>query len=313
MNDTQKDQALFTFSTALSRLKRWNYLPESMLLLASLIWGGGFPATKLALNSGLTASMVMAIRFSGAALLFGILFRRELRKMPLREWLIGTGVGLLLYFGFITQTVGLVLSTPSRNAFLTATYVVMVPLFSALLYRQRPQKRIVFGAFLCFAGVSILTVSVQGLSETHLTGDLLTLLCAVCFAFQLIALESAITKVSVPRLIFLQMFTAAVCSLLVLPLDWVPLASINWAQGGPSMLYLLLFSSCVAYFLQTYAQRHTSAARTAILLSLEALFGSLLAIIFGFDRFSFRLIFGGLIIFSAILLVEWPTKREPLP
>ncbi len=109
------------------------------------------------------------------------------------------------------------------------------------------------------------------------------------------------------------MFTAAVCSLLVLPFDWVSLKSINWEMGAPAILYLLLFSSCVAYFLQTYAQRHTSASRTAILLSLEALFGSLLSVVFGFETFSVRLILGGLIIFTAILLVEWPVKQQPLP
>ncbi len=289
------------------------HLAEAMLLLAALIWGSGFFMTKLALMSGMTPALVMALRFSGAALIFGMLFRREIRSMSRTDWLVGSGVGALLFSGFMTQTIGLRFTTPSRNAFLTATYVVMVPLFSALLLRRRPQRRIFGGAILCFAGVAILTAGGPDLRGGSLAGDLLTLACAIFYAIHLIALEAGIQRVSVPRLIFLQMLTAAVLSLLALPFDWAPLQGVDWRQGGPAVLYLLLFSSSLAYFLQTTAQRRTSAAKTAILLSLEALFGSSFSVIFGFEPFSLRLLAGGCVIFASILLVEWPARPDSLP
>jgi len=281
-----------------------------MLLLAALIWGSGFLMTKLALTAGMSASLVMALRFSGAAAIFGVLFRRELRTMRRQDWIVGCGVGLLLFSGFMTQTLGLPLTPPSRKAFTTATYVVLGP---PPFTRRRPQGRIFGGAVLCFTGVAILTISSQDVQMAHIKGDLLTMACAVFYAAHLIALEAGITRVSVPRLIFLQMLTASVCSLIALPFDWVPLASVNWRQGGPAVLYLLLFSSCLAYFIQTHAQCRTSAAKTAILLSQEALFGSVLSVALGFDPYSVRLLIGGIVIFGSILLVEWPARPEPLP
>ena len=282
---------------------------EILLLLAALIWGSGFIMTKMALDAGMTAAQLMAFRFSGAALVFGVLFRRQLTGMTRSDWIIGGGTGVLLFLGFMTQTAGLVYTTPSRNALLTASYVVIVPFFSAILLRRRPERRVFIGAVTCFAGVAILTVSIQDLASIHLKGDLLTLACAIFYAAHLIALEAAVRRVTVPKLIFLQMLITAFCSLLVLPFDSVPVHLVDWGTAVPPALYLILFSSCLAYFLQTNGQKHTSSARAAILLSPEALFGSVLSVLFGFDPFSWRLLIGGLIVFGSILLVEWPVKE----
>lgn len=281
-----------------------------MLLLAAMIWGSGFILTKIALEAGLSAVQLMALRFSGAALVFGMLFARDLVGMSRTDWLIGGGTGVLLFAGFMTQTQGLVFTTPSRNAFLTATYVVIVPFFSAVLLRRRPPRRVFIGAVTCFAGVAILTVSAEDLLSTHLTGDLLTLGCAVFYAAHLIALEEAVRKMTIPRLIFLQMLTTALCSLLFLPFDTTLAHPIDWSTAIPAVLYLVLFSSCLAYFLQTSAQKHTPSAKAAILLSTEALFGSIMSVAFGFDPLSPRLLVGGLVIFGSILLVEWPGRHE---
>ncbi len=281
------------------------------LLLAALIWGSGFILTKIALDAGMTASQLMAWRFSGATVIFAFIFAKHLRGLTRRDWLWGGGTGVLLFLGFITQTAGLVYTTPSRNALLTAIYVVMVPFFSAFILKRRPEKRVYAGAVIGFLGVAILTVSLDDISSVHLKGDILTLLCAVFFAMHLIALEFSISKVSVPRLIFLQMLATAICSLLFVPFDRNPLPVIDMKAAVPAVLYLVVFSSCLAYVLQTHGQKHTPAARAAILLSPEALFGSILSVLFGFDPFSFRLVIGGLIVFGSILLVEWPSRREP--
>jgi drug/metabolite transporter (DMT)-like permease len=283
-------------------------IQDIWLLLAALIWGSGFILTKIALDAGTTAAQLMAWRFSGAALVFGLLFDKHLRGLSRQDWLIGCSTGVLLFLGFMTQTVGLVYTTPSRNALLTAVYVVMVPFFSAIILKRRPGRRVFVGAVTGFIGVAILTVSFDDLNTGYLRGDILTLICAVFYAMHLIALEYSVRKVSIPRLIFLQMLATAICSLLVLPFDRASAGSVNLKAAVPAVLYLVLFSSCLAYFLQTRGQKHTPASRAAILLSPEALFGSLLSVAFGFDPFSARLVIGGLIVFGSILLVEWPSR-----
>jgi drug/metabolite transporter (DMT)-like permease len=282
---------------------------EALLLLAALIWGSGFILTKMALDAHMSAGQLMALRFTGATIFFGILFKRQLQHISRSEWLIGIGNGLLLFLGFMTQTTGLMYTTPSRNAFLTATYVVIVPFVSAVLLRRKPERRVVIGAIICFIGVAILSSPAKDALAGQLKGDLLTLACAVFYAVHLIALESAVRSVSVPKLIFLQMLTTAIMSLIFLPFQAVSVEPIIWSKAIPPVVYLIIFSSCLAYFLQISAQKRTTPARVAILLSAEALFGSVISVIFGFDAFSLNLLIGGLVIFASILLVEWPVRQ----
>ena len=151
------------------------------LIVVTAIWGGGFVASDIALNS-LTPMQIMAIRFLLGAVLMSFISVREFRNINLKE--IGAGVlmGIALFAAFALQIIGLQYTTPSKNAFLTALNVVMVPFIAFLVLRKRIGWRGVLGACLSVVGVAVL--SLNG-NMTLGLGDALSLLCAVGFAFQI--------------------------------------------------------------------------------------------------------------------------------
>ena len=151
------------------------------LIVVTAIWGGGFVASDIALNS-LTPMQIMAIRFLLGAVLMSLISVREFRNINIKE--IGAGVlmGIALFAAFALQIIGLQYTTPSKNAFLTALNVVMVPFIAFLVLRKRIGWRGVLGACLSVVGVAVL--SLNG-NMTLGLGDALSLLCAVGFAFQI--------------------------------------------------------------------------------------------------------------------------------
>lgn len=290
------------------------------MMFAAAIWGSGFIVTRIALNAGFSTAQLLFWRFAVAALFFGIAFRRDIRHLTRQDLAAGIPAGLLLFFGFLAQTLGLRLTTPARNAFITATYVVIVPFMGWLLARKKPGLRIFAGACCSLLGIGLLSLDGSG-GQLMNAGDGLTFLCALCFAAHFIVLERAVHRVSTRILLFLQMAVTTVCSLFLLPLDaWIGLDAVrgaaldaavsDWRAGAAAVAYLAIFSSGVAYFIQTAAQKYTSSAKAAIILAAEALWGSLFSLLFGFEPLTPRLIAGGLIIFLSVLLVELPARGE---
>lgn len=285
------------------------------MFISAAIWGSGFIVTRIAINVGFSTSFILAGRFSIATLLFAIIFRKSIKRMDRRAFLTGLPVGLLLFFGFLFQTLGLNLTTPSRNAFITAVYVVIVPFLGWLIWKRRPAWYLFTGAVTSMIGIALL--SLDGSSGGSLTGDLLTLLCALCFAAHFLALEWAVHRMEIGQLLFMQMAVTTICSLIMLILHPDGLltagksaSDTNWLIGLTALLYLAVFSSGIAYAIQTTAQKYTSSSKAAIILAAESLWGSLFSLLFGFEPFTFRLLAGGLIIFASILLVELPTWRR---
>ena len=286
------------------------------MFLSAAIWGSGFIVTRVAINVGFSTPLILTGRFSIAALIFGVFFRKSIKKMNRRAFFTGLPVGLLLFLGFLFQTLGLGLTTPSRNAFITALYVIIVPFLAWLIWRRRPAWYLFAGAGTSIVGIALL--SLDGSGGDSLTGDALTLLCALCFAAHFLALEWAVHRMAIGQLLFMQMAVTTICSLMTLGLNpgglHIAVQAANetsWLSGLAALLYLALFSSCIAYAIQTTAQKYTTSSKAAIILAAESLWGSLFSLLLGFEPFTIRLLAGGLIIFISILMVELPAWYRP--
>ncbi len=291
--------------------KRTKFLAMSALIFASLLWGGGFIAAQNAIDANFGAGFIMAARFTLATAIIGMFFRKEVFKVNKGDLLRGVMAGVLLFTAFLAQTVGLRFTTPSNNSLITAVYVILVPFASWILLKKRPKVRAFVLTALCLAGMIVLTY-VPGTGISFNLGDILTLLCAVLFAAHIAYLDIVAKSIPLKPLMFLQMATAAVLSLVYFGIFEInTISQVNFSTGLLPVLYLGVVSTFLCYLLETYGQKHTSSSQAAILLSLEGVFGAGFSVLFGFESATVNMAIGGaIIILSVILSKEGEVHHE---
>lgn len=274
------------------------------LLVATTVWGMGFVFQKIALEAGLTPSVINIGRFISATLVLGLVFGKTIRATCRKGyWKSGFLIGTVLFFASHLQTVGMMTTTPSNSAFITAMYVVFVPLVSWLFTRVRPSGVMVVACMFSFAGVAILSVNFsQGFAVSF--GDGLTLVAAVLFALQIVLISHYGKEVHYITLAFMQMAAATFWSLIFFLLDGGQWQLYQNPKAILAVLYLGIFSTGLCFLLQTFGQNHLPSAKVGILLSTESLFGTVFSILLGYDDFGLRLLIGGSIIFVAMILPE---------
>src|SRR5699024_9119617 len=158
------------------------YYGEIGLIITAIIWGSGFVATAVALTY-YTPYQTMAIRFLVGGIILSVVFFNRFKSISKKMFLKGSFLGTILYISFALQTVGLQFTTPSKNAFITAVNVVIVPLIAFLFYRKKLNTSEVIGAVLALAGIGFMSLQISG---TINFGDFLTFLCAIGFAFHIV-------------------------------------------------------------------------------------------------------------------------------
>lgn len=270
------------------------------LVIVAFVWGAGFVASKEALTIAKPFYM-MTIRFMISTLLMALVFRKTLKTMNKQDLKNGLIVGIFLFLAFGTQTVGLQYTGAAKQAFLTATNVVIVPFLYWGICKKRPDIYSIFSAFLCFLGISILTLQ-DSLSGINI-GDILTLVCALFFALHIVSVGYFASKTNPIVLTIIQLGTSAVLSFFV-AIFTEPIPSNFTLSGTFALFYLGIFSTLIAFLLQNIAQKHTSSTHTAIILSTECVFGSILSVILLKESFTFEMFIGCIVIFSSIIISE---------
>ncbi len=284
---------------ALDRQKKLAVLGRAALILTALIWGTSFVVMKNTLDVVPTLYL-LAFRFSGAAALIALVFAKQLKSLDKRYFRDGIILGGLLFSAYTIQTYGLHYTTPSKNAFLTAAYCVLVPFVSWMMLKKRPDKFHFISAALCLAGVGFVSLKNDHSIEI---GDLLTLCCSAFYAVHIILTGKYVKNRSVPLLIIIQFATAGslawISALLTTPFPMQIAAGSIW-----SLVYLCVLCSAVCFLMQTFGQKHTTPAAAAIILSLESVFGAAFSVLISGERLSARLLLGFMLIFSAVLTSE---------
>jgi drug/metabolite transporter (DMT)-like permease len=212
----------------------------------------------------------------------------------------GSIVGIFLFGGFVAQTIGMKYTTAGKNAFLTATNVVIVPFLAWTVNKKRPDMYSIVSAFLTLIGIGMLSLQ-KGF--TIGLGDGLTLMCAVFFAAQIVAVGYFAVNTDPIILTIVQLAFTAVLSL-------VSAAIFEAAPKGfgigsiRAMAYLVLFSTLLAFLIQNIAQKYTPPTHAAIIMCMESVFGSVFAVLMLHDVFSKKMIAGCLLIFFSVMLSE---------
>mgnify|MGYP004623817935 FL=1 len=281
-------------------MKKW--LAIGGLILVTVIWGGGFVASDIALES-MKPFQIMMVRFLLASVLMGMISlgqkNREEKSVD-RTGAIRAGIlmGIALFVGFSLQIIGLQYTTPSKNAFLTALNVVIVPFIAFIILKKKIRAKGIIGAILSVVGVALL--SLNG-NLTLGLGDALTLICAVGFAFQIFFTSEFVKKYPVSVLNMVQMITAFVLSAVSLVFFGETDFQVT-TQGWLSVLYLGVISTTLCYLLQTACQRYVDETKAAIVLSMESVFGTIFSIIILHEVITLRMVIGCVIILTAVII-----------
>jgi drug/metabolite transporter (DMT)-like permease len=276
-----------------------------MLVSVTIIWGGGFIATAEALDS-VSPFYVMMIRFMGASILPIMISFPKLKRLNRKDIKHGIIAGVFLFFAFAFQTFGLQYSTPSKNAFLTATNVVFVPYLLWLLWKRKPNRKEIIASIVCLFGIALLTLKKEAMMLTY--GDWLSLICALFFALHIIALERYSAHIDAIAMTAMQMLTAGSLSTICALCFEAPPASWNASAIG-NIAYLIFVSTLLAYLIQTYAQKFTTANTASLILSMEALFASIFSFLILHEVMSVQMIIGAVFIFASILYIEYQPKK----
>lgn len=289
------------------RQKTLTYVSDATLLVVAALWGGGFIAVKGGLNT-MTPFVLASLRFLIATLVFTLAFRRKIGPITRDEWRYGSFVGFFLFLGFAFQTVGLQYTTTSKQGFLTATYVIMVPLIYWIISRKMPKGKVFLGSFLTFIGIGLVSL------ESSLAlgkGDLLTLVCAIFFALHIISIDIYSKRMTSLKLAYIQILVASIF-FCISALIFEPLPTSITPEGWQSVIYLGIFSTFLCFTLQTVAQKNTPASHASMLLSLESIFAAVFGVILLGEVLTSKMIVGCVLIFMAIILieVEWDVKKR---
>ncbi len=262
-----------------------------------LIWGVAFPLAKVALQDA-TPMAFTAARFLVATALIA----PGLRGITREEWRYGGALGVLLSLGFATQTVGLDLTTASRSGFITALYIPFVPIIVLLVYRTLPDRLSAAGLAVALGGMALLT-SPAGLGSGLNPGDVLTLLCALCFAAHMVATGSFARRFRVERLMMSQIAVSALLTTLATPVLETPRFSATPMLLG-IVAYEAVLASVIAIRLQLAAQRVLTPTYTALVYTLEPVVAALTSLLITGDRLTPLQWLGGLLIVTGSLLPE---------
>ncbi|MDF2944320.1 MAG: EamA family transporter [Herbinix sp.] len=268
---------------------------------ATLIWGGSFLIVKNSMEV-MQPHALLAFRFTIGSLLLCAIFHKRLKELSKEYFIKGGALGIFLFLAYSMQTIGITDTTPGKNAFLTAIYVVIVPFLFWAIDKKKPDTYNVLAAFVSIIGIGF--VSLNGDFSIRM-GDALTLVGGVLYAVHIVAVAKFAKDKDVILLTIIQFAVAAILSWIVtLLFEDVPKPEMWGMESIIGLLYLAVFATAVALLLQNIGQKYTNPAPAAIILSLESVFGVVFSVIFMYEQLSARLFIGFCLIFFAVIISE---------
>jgi drug/metabolite transporter (DMT)-like permease len=281
--------------------RRWR--AEISLVLVAFVWGSTFVLVKSAL-ADVSTLLFLALRFTLAGVVLAVAYRRRLSGSFSGGGAKLTGgvvAGVCLFGGYVFQTFGLRLTTPSRSAFLTGLAIVLVPLLGALVYRVAPRISEGVGVGIATIGMGLMTVEGNDLGVN--SGDLLTIAGALFFALQILAVGHFAPRGGFERLSVVQIATAACLALSTC--GWAEDPQVQWSATVLLALAVTgLLATAAAFTVQAWAQQHTSPTRTALIFASEPVFAWATSYLVIGEVLTWRAALGAVLILSGILTVE---------
>lgn len=292
------------------------------LLLAALFWGTAFVAQSDAMDNigPMTFSALRSLL--GGIILIPIYiitskgkakepFRRENIKGTLTA---GTVCGVIMFFAMNCQQVGMVHASAGKAAFITALYIIFVPIFG-LLFKQRPSVAVWTGAVIALVGFYLLNIT-GGEGFGLGFWEILVLICAFFFSFHILAVEKYGASLNAALLSSMQFIVTGVLSFVFSFIDTAFLGYPALTVGTIgtvwfNIFYMGVFSCGIAYTFQIVGQQRVPSAVASLLMSFESVFAVLAAWVISGEVLEVQQIIGCVLIFAAILLSQIPVDALP--
>jgi drug/metabolite transporter (DMT)-like permease len=269
------------------------------LMTTAMIWGSTFPAGKYALEY-MSPFYLMAFRFFIAFAVMAVIFRKEIFSVQLKDLKGGVIAGLFLGLGYASQIYGLQFTTAGKQSFLAGAYVVVVPFITWIVFKKSPSIKAYIGAAICFWGIGMITLTE---SLTIGLGDSITLISSAFYGGHIVVTGYYALKQNAAVFTATQ-FAVGGALALAFALMFSPPPVLEWNKGMLAIIYLAVFGSFVAYYLQTVCQRYVKPSVTSLILSLEAVFGCLLSLALLGDVFTLKMAIGAAAMLAAIWISE---------
>lgn len=272
-----------------------------MLVAMALVWGYSFLTMKTVLDT-VPTFMLLSCRFLLSAVIMFVIFRKRIKAHFNREYLgFGVLMGCVIWSAYAAQTLGLVDTTPGKNAFLTGTYCILVPFIALVLFRERVTKWHIASALLCLVGVGFVALDNFSIQM----GDLMTLVGAVFFAVDMavvghIGRTRDVSVLTSWMFLFVGLFSLAATIAFeprVPAEQWTP-------EIIGQLVFLAVVCTTIGLLLQNQALSHVPPATGSLLLSLESPSGVLFSVLMAGEVLTGKLIFGFVLIFLSIVLSE---------
>ncbi len=287
-----------------------------MLVLTAFIWGTAFVSQSKGMEYIGPFTFLASRSYIGAAALIPCIF--VLNKLKISEsqnnnynkkMLIIGGIccGIALFVASIFQQIGIGFTSVGKAGFLTALYIVIVPLLG-LFFKKKVTKRVWLSVLIALIGMYLLCIK----EEFKIAyGDLLVIICALFFSIHILVIDYFSPKVDCVKMSCIQFFVCAIISTVFMLIFEEPSASTLY-QTLPYILYAGVLSSGVAYTLQIIGQKGNDPTVTSLILSLESVFALLSGFVVLNERFSLKEGLGCILIFGAIILTQLPDRKRIL-
>jgi len=272
------------------------------LFYAAAVWGSTFFVVKRTLN-GIDPVILVAYRFIIATAILAVVL--PIFKKPFwKDFKSGIILGIFLWILYLTQTIGMKYTSAANSGLITGLFVAFVPFMAIILFKNIPSKMAILATLIAIAGLWLLT---GGLTQVNI-GDIITLISAIAYAVHILFADKFLRQGADPyTLSFQQFLFIAVASLLTGLIFHLPF-TISSSEALWMMIFLAIFPSLTAFSIQLIAQRWIPPIRASLILAFEPVFAVIFAWTLGGESYSFNKAFGGLLIFTALLISGIPSK-----
>ncbi|QHI71440.1 DMT family transporter [Aminipila terrae] len=269
------------------------------LMIIVFIWGFSFVWLKVCAEE-INEMSLMTLRFGIGFIIPFVVFIKKFRNLDFETIKHGIIIGLILFVAYLGATFGGYKTSASNAGFLVSLSVIMIPIISFVLFKQKPELNIIVSCIMAVVGVALLTFS-AGMSLN--TGDALCLLCALFIAFQIMYTDKVIEKVDAIAIGIIQIGVVALLSFIVTAFTGhleFPQTQIAWEA---LLAYGILNTAC-AFIVQMKAQQYTTPEYVGIIFAFEPAYNAVAANLFLGESLTVKAYLGGILLIISLFVAE---------